>query len=275
MADNPKTIHDFLKMVRKYGFEYFGLYYGNYRATIVNDKDPKKLGRVQVRIPQLASDNKVEYWAWPKGQPAGEDFGDFMIPPVGSPVWVEFENGNPQNPIWSGGQWAETYARVPTEAQRASPSNRVRKSLKWIFEMDDENDRVKISSKEGGHGLVIHGNGNIEVNGPGNFTKTTGPSSDTIDGSETVTVTGSTEKTITGSLTLAAAALAATITGTGTITIGGQVMTISGGSGSLKIEYGGSSIELTGSDVKIMGKSFLSHAHSGVSTGGGTTGGVV
>jgi hypothetical protein len=31
--------------------------------------------------------------------------GIFTIPPVGANVWVEFERGDPDYPIWSGGFW--------------------------------------------------------------------------------------------------------------------------------------------------------------------------
>jgi uncharacterized protein involved in type VI secretion and phage assembly len=31
--------------------------------------------------------------------------GIFVIPPVGANVWVEFERGDPDYPIWSGGFW--------------------------------------------------------------------------------------------------------------------------------------------------------------------------
>ncbi len=273
MGDMPVTIAGFVDLVRKYGLEYFGLFYGSYRGIVVNNQDPLNLGRVQVRIPQIAADNKVEYWAWPKGQPAGVDFGDFMIPPKGSPVWIEFENGNARHPIWNGGHWGKSFP-APQEGKRLNPNNRVRKSEKWIFEMDDENDVFRISSKATGDGIAIHGDGNIEVIGGGDFTKTTGPSSDTIEGDETVNVTGNSDKTVVGALTIAAASLAAVITGVGTISIGGQILTISGGGGSLLLEYGSSTIEMTGSDVKIMGKAFLPHAHVGVQTGGGTSGGV-
>ena len=36
---------------------------------------------------------------------AGSGVGFFMIPPVGANVWVEFEGGDPDYPIWGGCFW--------------------------------------------------------------------------------------------------------------------------------------------------------------------------
>lgn len=258
MADTPSSVQDMLATVKKYGFEYFGLYYGNYRGVIVNNQDPQKLGRVQIRIPQIAGDNKHEYWAWPKGQPAGEDFGDFMIPPKGSPVWVEFENGDPQHPIWSGGHWGKSAAGVPSQGKLASPTNRVRKSEKWIIEMDDATDVLRISSKSGGHKIEIKGNGDIAVSGGGNLTQTTG-------GNET--------KNITGDKSVSAKNLSMNITDDSTFDLGGVAISITGG--VLTFSIGGASLSISAAGVTIMGRDFLTHHHNGVVVGGGESGGVV
>jgi uncharacterized protein involved in type VI secretion and phage assembly len=44
-------------------------------------------------------------WALPCAPFAGPSVGFFMMPPVGANVWVEFEGGNPEAPIWSGCFW--------------------------------------------------------------------------------------------------------------------------------------------------------------------------
>jgi len=43
---------------------------------------------------------------------AGNQAGCFIVPPMGSQVWVEFEQGDPDYPIWSGGFWGMV-AQVP------------------------------------------------------------------------------------------------------------------------------------------------------------------
>jgi hypothetical protein len=45
-------------------------------------------------------------WAMPSAPYAGPGLGFFAIPPKGANVWVEFEGGNTDFPIWSGCFWA-------------------------------------------------------------------------------------------------------------------------------------------------------------------------
>ena len=43
---------------------------------------------------------------------AGINTGVFTVPQIGSGVWVEFEQGDPDRPIWVGGYWG-TAAELP------------------------------------------------------------------------------------------------------------------------------------------------------------------
>jgi hypothetical protein len=43
---------------------------------------------------------------------AGIQAGFFIVPPVGFQVWIEFEQGNPDYPIWTGGFW-RVAAEIP------------------------------------------------------------------------------------------------------------------------------------------------------------------
>lgn len=62
------------------------------------------MGRVQVSVPAVLGDGSLS-WAMPCVPFAGSGVGFFMIPPSGANVWVEFEGGDPDYPIWSGGFW--------------------------------------------------------------------------------------------------------------------------------------------------------------------------
>ena len=75
--------------------------YGKYRATVLNNTDPKQMGRIKVECPKVLGDYESN-WCLPCLPP-----GYLSIPPVGSLVWVEFEEGNPNLPIWSGVWYAE------------------------------------------------------------------------------------------------------------------------------------------------------------------------
>lgn len=37
--------------------------------------------------------------------PTGPPMGVYMVPPIGAGVWVEFEHGDPNYPVWVGCRW--------------------------------------------------------------------------------------------------------------------------------------------------------------------------
>jgi uncharacterized protein involved in type VI secretion and phage assembly len=90
------------------------IFYGKYRGKVTDNKDPRKLGRVQVNCPAVLGDG-ISSWAMPCSPYAGKDVGFFALPPVGANVWVEFEGGNSNYPIWGGCFWGEN--EVPQEVK--------------------------------------------------------------------------------------------------------------------------------------------------------------
>jgi hypothetical protein len=79
-------------------------YYGKYRGKVENNIDPLQMGRVQVSVPVVLGDGRLS-WAMPAAPYAGPGVGFFVVPPNGANVWVEFEGGDPDYPIWSGCFW--------------------------------------------------------------------------------------------------------------------------------------------------------------------------
>jgi len=79
------------------------LLFGKYRGKVKGNQDPMLMGRLQVTAPQALGD--AEVWALPCAPFAGSGVGFFALPPVDANVWVEFEAGNPEAPIWSGCFW--------------------------------------------------------------------------------------------------------------------------------------------------------------------------
>jgi uncharacterized protein involved in type VI secretion and phage assembly len=94
-------------------------YYGKYRGTVINNVDPMQQGRLMVQVPDVLTLTPSS-WALPCVPVAGKQMGVFVLPAVGSHVWVEFEQGDPSHPIWVGGWW-ETAAEIPTLALAAPP----------------------------------------------------------------------------------------------------------------------------------------------------------
>lgn len=78
--------------------------YGKYRGKVENNVDPMQLGRVQVSVPAIYGDSKLA-WAMPCTPYAGKKVGLFLVPPKGANVWVEFEGGDIDYPIWAGCFW--------------------------------------------------------------------------------------------------------------------------------------------------------------------------
>jgi hypothetical protein len=89
-------------------------YYGKYRGTVIENIDPEQIGRVLVQVPDVLGETPSS-WALPCVPAAGIQSGVFVVPPIGSQVWVEFEQGDPDYPIWTGGFWG-LVADVPVFA---------------------------------------------------------------------------------------------------------------------------------------------------------------
>jgi hypothetical protein len=81
------------------------LYHGKYRGTVLDNLDLLMMGRLMVKVPAVPG--SLLNWALPCTPYAGPDVGFFMMPPIGANVWVEFEGGDPNWPIWSGCFWGE------------------------------------------------------------------------------------------------------------------------------------------------------------------------
>ena len=91
--------------------------FGKYRGKVESNLDPLNQGRIQVSVPAVLGDGRLS-WAMPCVPYAGPGVGSFAVPPLGANVWVEFEGGDPDHPIWSGCFWGLNEAPlVPAVAQ--------------------------------------------------------------------------------------------------------------------------------------------------------------
>ncbi|KPC51525.1 phage baseplate assembly protein V [Amantichitinum ursilacus] len=96
-----------------------GKYYGKYRGVVLNNIDPMQTGRIQVQVPDVLGVG-ISSWAMPCVPFAGIQSGIYTVPQVGSGVWVEFEQGDHDYPIWVGGFWGSA-AEVPALALAGLP----------------------------------------------------------------------------------------------------------------------------------------------------------
>lgn len=146
-------------------------FFGKYRGSVENNLDPQQMGRLQVSVPAVLGEGSLS-WAMPCVPFAGPGVGFFTLPPVGAKVWVEFEGGDPDCPIWSGCFWG------PGEAP-ATPAVEQMKVLKTDLATMTLNDLpgaggIKIETTSGAR-IEISAQG-IEIdNGLGGSIKLTGP----------------------------------------------------------------------------------------------------
>jgi uncharacterized protein involved in type VI secretion and phage assembly len=97
-------------------------FWGKYRGTVINNIDPELRGRLQISVPDVL--NLVpSTWAepcTPLAGPPGPGMGVYMVPPIGAGVWVEFERGDPNFPIWVGCRWG-SQSDIPPLARAGLP----------------------------------------------------------------------------------------------------------------------------------------------------------
>jgi uncharacterized protein involved in type VI secretion and phage assembly len=96
-------------------------YYGIYRGTVVNNIDPMQLGRILALVPS-AGGLTPSTWCTPCMPFAGKQMGAFMVPQIGAGVWIQFEGGDPDYPVWTGGWWGDA-AEVPALALAGVPGD--------------------------------------------------------------------------------------------------------------------------------------------------------
>jgi len=89
-------------------------YYGKYRGTVINNVDPEQRGRIMAIVPDVLG-MVPSSWAMPCFPVAGKQNGVYAVPKIGDGVWMEFEQGDPDYPIWVGCFWGSV-AEVPLAA---------------------------------------------------------------------------------------------------------------------------------------------------------------
>jgi uncharacterized protein involved in type VI secretion and phage assembly len=137
-------------------------FYGKYRAVVVDNADPENRGRLKLSIPSVLSGDVVSPWALPCAPYGGApDQGFFFIPEVDAAVWVEFEAGLLDYPIWVGTFWAKPGGSSETPKPGDSQSPPTRKIIRTLkghsIEMEDKDSEEVfiITYKDGSKTNVV------------------------------------------------------------------------------------------------------------------------
>jgi uncharacterized protein involved in type VI secretion and phage assembly len=154
-------------------------YYGKHRATVVNNVDPEQRGRIQAIVPDVLGMTPSS-WAMPCFPIAGKQQGTYFIPQVGAGVWIEFENGDADYPIWTGCFWGSA-AEVPAPAlagNPASPSIVLQSTMLngvVISDLPGPTGGVMLKSSTGSASIIVNDTGIYIQNGQGASLVMTGP----------------------------------------------------------------------------------------------------
>jgi len=116
----PNSFRIFTRLLIHKGLEYFNKYYGVYYGFVLQNQDPKNLGRLYVYIPEVNGIVEKGIWAYPMGQYGGINYGMNLTPKINDRVFIQYRFGNPQFPLWTyaGYQIVET----DTEKESGKPA---------------------------------------------------------------------------------------------------------------------------------------------------------
>lgn len=93
---------------------------GTHIAEVTNVDDPKKLGRIKVRLEYQRQDEETD-WISPRGGFQGNGYGStFNFPVVGDKVRLDFLGGNIHNMMWSDPFFHDEEKADLTEAKKHS-----------------------------------------------------------------------------------------------------------------------------------------------------------
>ena len=153
-------------------------YYGKYRGTVISNIDPEQRGRLQVQVPDVAGLNLMS-WAMPCFPMSGKQMGTYMLPQIGAGVWVEFEQGDPDYPIWSG-CWYGSAAEIPPLALAGIPSSpnivlqTAAQNVVVISDLPGPTGGIMLKSASGAT-IIVNDTGIYIQNGKGASIEMTGP----------------------------------------------------------------------------------------------------
>lgn len=158
-------------------------FFGKYRGWVVDNEDPARLGRLRLSVPSVLGPDVVTGWASPCSPYGGAaDQGLFLVPERAAGVWVEFEEGDLEFPLWVGTFWtkADEGSQVPrpngTDGAEASepqevPTCKTLKTLKkHTLQFEDADGAEGILLREGrqGHVVTLNSDGVTVVDATGN-----------------------------------------------------------------------------------------------------------
>jgi uncharacterized protein involved in type VI secretion and phage assembly len=164
-------------------------FYGKYRGMVLNNIDPLQMGRLQVQVPDVTGLAPAS-WAMPCVPIAGLQNGMFAMPSINSGVWVEFEHGDIDYPVWVGCFWGSA-SEIPALARLTppvTPAITLQTPLQngiTISDLPGPSGGIMIKSATGAM-LIVNDTGIYIQNGKGASIVMTGPTVNVNTGALTI-----------------------------------------------------------------------------------------
>jgi hypothetical protein len=118
-------------------------FFGKYRGVVIEALTGDDLGKLKVSVPDVLADTPGI--AWPCVPFAGPNHGFVTIPEKDDGVWIEFEGGNPSQPIWVGCWWGAD--DMPSQADTKVRTWITTKGLAIV--LDDDNNELSLQHPDG------------------------------------------------------------------------------------------------------------------------------
>jgi Type VI secretion system/phage-baseplate injector OB domain len=163
-------------------------FYGKYRGFVVDSKDPEHLGRLKLTVPSVLGQDVVTGWAMPCVPYGGAmDLGVLFVPAKDAGVWVEFEEGDLEFPIWVGTFWSKPGGKSELPKPNAAdgseesavqdpPTRKIIKTAKGHtlqFEDADGDEMVILVEATDGHRITMNADGISIADATGNVIEMT------------------------------------------------------------------------------------------------------
>lgn len=133
-------------------------FFGKYRAEVVQNNDPERRARLEVLVPNVMGAQAV--WALPCVPYAGPQEGLFALPPVGAKLWVEFEGGDTNFPIWTGCFWGAG----EIDTADSSPDIKFLRTGAATLRIDDNAGTMTLETRDGAR--ITIGAGEVRIEAP-------------------------------------------------------------------------------------------------------------
>lgn len=168
-----------------------GRFFGKFKGIVVSNADPQNLGRLLVRVPDVLRDQEI--WAsacvpYAGQKVSGKQTGFFAVPPDASHIWIEFEGGNPDFPIWVGCQWIANQ----TDSAEAAPDVVVLRNGAGSITMSESSGEIILEAADsttvtiGSGGITLEGT-EINFSANGSVVSISASGLDALNGAFTVT----------------------------------------------------------------------------------------